>query len=588
MIEPIESLAFSIQANPGVYAVLLGSGVSKAANIPTGWEVTVDLIQKMAAQRNELEQCKPNPEKWYVETVGKVVDYSDLLNDLAKTPTERQQLLKSYFEPDEEERERGEKQPTLAHQAIAALVAKGHIKVIITTNFDRLMETALAAENITPTVISTEDQISGALPLTHIKVLLLKVHGDYLDSRILNTIDELTKYSENCKELLDRILDEFGLIVCGWSATWDIALREAIESAKNRRFTTYWALHGEASEEANGLIQRRQAQIIDITDADSFFSKIQQQVEAILEYSKPHPLSVEAAVANVKRYLSEDQQIKIKDIVDEAANKIIEATSDGEFPVNRNSSPNAQSVTACIKSYESICSTMLAIAPIGSFFGREDQYYIWDQVLRRFSVIDDKRSEPDLWNRLRRYPATLLFYTLGLGAVAAKKYDFIGQMFSIKIAREYEEDIHLVHILPPVCLFTNYISMQLLEEFEKHHVPLNSWLNRSLREPLKRVVPDDNQYTEVFDKFEILTALSCGYYGYPMSLDYWAAWGEFIFRSKNENRFLQEIEDSIGRDQENSEFVMANIFGDTPEICLQNIANYKKFIREVRNEYRIW
>ena len=48
MIDPVHSLAFSIQANRGVYAVLVGSGVSRAARIPTGWEVTLDLIRKLA------------------------------------------------------------------------------------------------------------------------------------------------------------------------------------------------------------------------------------------------------------------------------------------------------------------------------------------------------------------------------------------------------------------------------------------------------------------------------------------------------------------------------------------------------------
>ncbi len=41
MIDPVHSLAFSIQANPGVYAVLVGSGVSRAAKVPTGWEITL-------------------------------------------------------------------------------------------------------------------------------------------------------------------------------------------------------------------------------------------------------------------------------------------------------------------------------------------------------------------------------------------------------------------------------------------------------------------------------------------------------------------------------------------------------------------
>lgn len=45
MIDPVHSLAFSIQANRGVYAILLGSGVSRAARIPTGWEITLDLVR---------------------------------------------------------------------------------------------------------------------------------------------------------------------------------------------------------------------------------------------------------------------------------------------------------------------------------------------------------------------------------------------------------------------------------------------------------------------------------------------------------------------------------------------------------------
>ena len=40
MSDPLHSLAFSIYENPGVYCILLGSGVSRAAEIPTGWEIT--------------------------------------------------------------------------------------------------------------------------------------------------------------------------------------------------------------------------------------------------------------------------------------------------------------------------------------------------------------------------------------------------------------------------------------------------------------------------------------------------------------------------------------------------------------------
>ena len=46
--KPELSLAFSVHSGPGTYALLLGSGVSRAAGVPTGWEVTLDLVHLQA------------------------------------------------------------------------------------------------------------------------------------------------------------------------------------------------------------------------------------------------------------------------------------------------------------------------------------------------------------------------------------------------------------------------------------------------------------------------------------------------------------------------------------------------------------
>jgi hypothetical protein len=52
-----------------------------------------------------------------------------------RLPAERQQLLRGYFEPTEEEAEQGIKSPTPAHKAIAELVSEGYVRVVLTTNF---------------------------------------------------------------------------------------------------------------------------------------------------------------------------------------------------------------------------------------------------------------------------------------------------------------------------------------------------------------------------------------------------------------------------------------------------------------------
>ncbi len=84
------------------------------------------------------------PETWRRNTYGEEPDYSAVLEKLAHTQQERRALLQRYFEPSEENREEGRRLPTRAHHAIAELIAKGCVNnVILTTNFDRLMEPAL-------------------------------------------------------------------------------------------------------------------------------------------------------------------------------------------------------------------------------------------------------------------------------------------------------------------------------------------------------------------------------------------------------------------------------------------------------------
>ena len=305
VIDPFHSLAFSMQSNRGVYAVLIGSGVSRSAGIPTGWEVTLDLVRKLAAVRNETPE--PEAESWFKDTFGTAPDYSDLLNQLARTQSERQQLLRPYWEATDEERERGEKVPTQAHRAIAELASRGFIKVIVTTNFDRLMEEALTTAGIAATVLSNEDQIKGAPPLDHVRHLVFKVHGDYLDTRILNTEKELAAYRPKVDALLDRIFDEYGLIVCGWSGDWDPALRAALERASSRRYSTYWTTRRDPSADAQRLMEHRRAEVIRIEDADTFFEKLKEDVTSIEEFAKPHPVSVDVAVTKLKRYMAESR-----------------------------------------------------------------------------------------------------------------------------------------------------------------------------------------------------------------------------------------------------------------------------------------
>ena len=590
MIDPVHSLAFSVQANPGVYAVLLGSGVSRAAKIPTGWEVTLDLIRKLAKLHGETSD--PDPEHWYREKFNQETNYSDLLDELARTPVERQQLLRAYWEPSEQEREDGEKQPTAAHRAIAVLAAQGFIKVIITTNFDRLMETALTDAGVVPTILSSPDQVQGALPLIHTQCCVFKVHGDYRDTRIRNTPDELDQYPPEFDELLDRIFDEFGLIVCGWSAEWDEALRSAIIRAPSRRFTTYWAVRGEPGDKAQKLIDHRRAQVIPIEDADTFFQSIQQNVESIEEFSRPHPLSTEAAVASLKRYIAEPRyRIQLSDLIDQIVEEVIELTS-GEAFVEDGLKLTSESVTTRVRGYEEACSTLLAMALTGGFWAEEEHYSAWQRALQHLGLgtsrsgsgLGTSSIDPDTWNDLQRYPATLLLYALGLGAVETNRLPFLKYLLATTLRVKRQEDVTAVQILPPFCLFSwGEQVMRHLEGMEERYVPLSDWIHNILWSYAESIISDDNRYTLTFDKLEILMALSYAYHEDEWSSEWYKVpLGAFGYRHENRGRIFQEIEESLSTMQAESPYVTSGIFGETVAECQQGVEALKQFIPRLR------
>ena len=579
MIDPLHSLAFSIQANPGVYAVLLGSGVSRAAQIPTGWEITLDLVRKLAEVAGE--DCGADPAHWYRERYGKEPDYSELLDALAKTPAERQQLLRAYLEPSEEERADGLKTPTAAHRAIAKLAAKGYVRIIITTNFDRLMETALEDAGVVPTVLSTPDQVRGAMPLIHTRCCVFKVHGDYLDTRIRNTPAELGGYPKEFDDLLDRIFDEFGLIVCGWSAEWDTALRAAIERAMSRRFSHFWAVRGEPGNAAKRLIEHRKGQKLPIADADSFFSELGRLVEALEQFSRPHPLSTDAAVASLKNYLAEPKhRIRLADLVGGEVDRVLAATAPPAFALQGEPKPDKNTFTARVRAYESVCETLVAMAAVGGYWVEDWHYATWQTALTRLAIRRGESGFP-LWIELQRYPATLLLYTLGLGAIVAGERGllFLGNLFGTTIHQEHREEQSAVELLPAFCLFASgNEAARLLEGMERRYAPLNDWLHALLQPRFRSLVPSESKFSDCFDMLEILMALSFAHHRRP----YWMPPGRYGYRRDSLDRIVREMQSSIESLGDKSLYVQSGIFGHSAEECIAGLNAFTNWVRELR------
>ena len=580
-IDPTQALAFAVQTHPRIYALLLGSGVSRAAGIPTGWEIVNDLIRKLAATNQEV--AEPVPEDWYFNKYGVSANYSKLIEQLAKTPTERQQLLRPYFEATtEQEQLDGLKQPTDVHKAIAKLVRQGFIKLIITTNFDRLIEKALEQEGVAPEVISSKEQLIGAIPLTHIQSRVYKIHGDYLDPAIRNTPDELADYPQEIDKELDRIFDEFGLIVCGWSAEWDVALGNAMQRAPNRRFTTYWTVRDQPTEAATRLINQRKAEVLNISSADEFFQALAEKIESLNEFSRPHPLSTAVAVESLKRYLtSPEQRIRLNDLINEVAEQISQNTAEQ----NLNLEPNQGLVSNEMKRLESLSSTLLTMAPIAGYWTEDYHFPIWERTLQH---LIKRPTWGQVYNAIgltvANHPARLTFYALAMGAAASERWQFVGRLFMAEIRYQLDNSTATVSAILACLSGANPVGIhwERLLEGMTETAPLGQWFHRTLREPLKPLIPDDDRYDFLFDQVEMLGSLAFAHLERDDRLPTWFPFGTFLLRPRNCQRILDQLRTSITQDGPESPWIKGEVFGRTPHECQEQLSSFKNFFNDTR------
>lgn len=547
-VDSIISLACSMYAKKGVYALLLGSGISRASGIPTGWEITLDLIKKMMVLHGEVETN--NPENWYIEKYKNQPDYSDILAELAKTSVERNNLLRSYFEPLDDPDDMYGK-PTKAHRAIAQLIKDGYIRVVLTTNFDRLLEKALAEINIVPNIISNVDQIEGAMPLIHSGCTIVKVHGDYLDVRIKNTEKELSEFAPQLNKYLDCILDEFGLIVCGWSGIWDIALRNCIFRTKNNRFSWYWLKKGSIGEETQKLIDFKKFELIDIEDADNFFETLKDKIDSLDDLTmRQSSLSIDLACSTLKRLLPDNKNIiRINDLIMDTAKEVIDNISKLDWRVT----PDNLILKQRTEQIENICELLLNLISLGCYWGKEEYDTIWTNCFKYIynnSKLPSNTIAYAVWSNLLNYPALLVMYVILMSCIESGRFVLLNKILNdSKSNKENRYD-------KPTAI-SNYIYPEQVIEREvykkayqcNHHVPVSERMYDILRKPISKIVNSEEEYNNLFDKAEYLYAVNFWYREkFEFKKTGWAPVGRFGYKLRHslkienllESEFMQK------------------------------------------------
>jgi hypothetical protein len=309
--------------------------------------------------------------------------------------------------------------------------------------------------------------------------------------------------------LLDRIFDEFGLIVCGWSGDWDHALRAAVLRMPNRRYTVYWAARGHLAAGAQEVVTHRHARVITISDADGFFSALCQRVQTLEGSHRQNPLSVEPLVNSTKRYLAKPEyRIQLDELVTDEAERLIAQLDAPEFAPHANWSP--EEFRARIARYEAATEPLARMAGVLGRWGDGSELPVALDLLRAILAHADQiGSGMNGWLNIRSYPAVLVFTAYALGLTRAGRWRALHELFSAPLVRQNDDPHRVVEAL---FLWSwkggENSQWQQLEGLDRHKTALNDHLLTVFSGWATSFVGVAPDFELLFERFEMLASLA--------------------------------------------------------------------------------
>lgn len=230
------------------FAWLLGAGASASAGVPLASSIRdLLLFDRYAAVHQLVRQDLDETDPALVERVhtffddangmpplGSAGDYSAAFELCLPEPSARKALLQNLIE--------GAK-PSFAQRVFGGLIVSGACDLVITTNFDRLVEKSVAEAQRAGTDLNQDlgrelnvaglDSTARATTAlqNHQWPLVLNLHGDFREKRLMNTDDELRTQEDALRRFVVDASRQFGLVVSGYSGRDESVMDMLTEAA---------------------------------------------------------------------------------------------------------------------------------------------------------------------------------------------------------------------------------------------------------------------------------------------------------------------------------------------------------------------
>lgn len=219
-------LTSSFCARPQQFAWFLGAGTSAVAGLPTATDVIWDLKRRYYCREENQDISRQDVQ---VEAVRARIQSYMLSRGFPAEgdPGEYTTYFEKIFGQDKEKQRQylaailSEEKVTLSigSRVLAALLATGQCRVVFTTNFDTVLERAVAevsGRSLSAHHLEGAQSANNALNSEEYP-LYCKLHGDFRYDSIKNLKSDLAGQNADLSQCLTNAANRFGFVVAGYS-----------------------------------------------------------------------------------------------------------------------------------------------------------------------------------------------------------------------------------------------------------------------------------------------------------------------------------------------------------------------------------
>jgi hypothetical protein len=527
-------VALALHNSPRRYALLVGSGISQGAGIPTAGDITDDLIRQIAGKGIKSGQ---HPQDWYKETHnGRAPTFSRLFEELTRSYDDRKAILSRYFEPDITTGQSQKIAPTPAHLSIARLVRDGIISMIVTTNFDPLIEEAIKQETGKTPIVITYESSPRVMGVAGDDCRIVMINGRYPTTELKLTPEDLARYDGKDVELanyLSRIFSEYGLLICGWSGEHDIGLVDILVTKRPCRFAIFWCTRDSPDKIPSEIRSKLNPSIVGIVSANEFFEDLESRIDIFRRHERIAPLSAESAIKKAKDAFRDLRpEMVLSDLLRDETDRILSEVNRSDF-VSQGPIDEKSCFKNRLEELERISAPLVAMVATISYYDDGTYSDLITETIDRLinlqaidlSFLHDGQRVNGTYgtnlnkylNNLRFYPALLVIYASGITAVHKGNFNSLSAILEKPRERKYDPDVLFAWKYFPYIEDVNFWSVLwtseqwildfCLERFGIREDPI-SYPAKVIHNIIKPLIPSEIYFDSAFDVFEYLSGLS--------------------------------------------------------------------------------